>query len=172
MNRFIKIAGLSVALMAAGISSAYAAAAQKIGVVNVAEVLQALPQQQQINQMMQKKFSARQQELQKLGQKIQGILAKQKKDKDFMSSDEMAKLSRQVTELKSQFDLKRQLLQQDEQRTFADARNKLLVTIQQAVKTVAQKQQLALVLQAPAVAYTTPDMDISKQVVEQLNKSK
>jgi outer membrane protein len=53
-----------------------------------------------------------------------------------------------------------------------EEQNKLLVLVQKAINTIAEKESYDMVLQRGAVIYVKPSADISGKVVEALSKGK
>jgi outer membrane protein len=74
--------------------------------------------------------------------------------------------------LKSEYQLKGKALDEDLRRRQGEEQNKLLVKVQKAINTIAEKDQYDLVLQRGAVIYVKPNADISGKVVEALSKGK
>ena len=74
MNKALKVAGLSFALMAAGMGSAFAET--KIAVVDMGEVFQKLPQREAVAAKLKGEFEPRMRELQKLEQEGQKLVEK------------------------------------------------------------------------------------------------
>ncbi len=92
MNKALKVAGLSFALMAAGMGSALAET--KIAVVDMGEVFQKLPQREAVSKKLKGEFEPRMRELQKLEADGQKLVEKFKKDEAFMSADQKNKARR------------------------------------------------------------------------------
>lgn len=74
--------------------------------------------------------------------------------------------------LKSEYQLKGKALDEDLRRRQGEEQNKLLVKVQKAINTIAEKEKYDLVLQRGAVIYVKPNADISGKVVEALSKGK
>ncbi|MEP7766299.1 OmpH family outer membrane protein, partial [Sanguibacter sp. 26GB23] len=66
--------------------------------------------------------------------------------------------------------VKAQPLQQEIQQRLKDEQNKLLGLIKQSIDVVAAKGKYDVILNANAVAFISPDHDISKLVLDQVSK--
>ncbi len=169
MNRFIKGMSLAVLFTIATISSA-ANAEQKLAVVNVQQVLVALPQFAVIEQNIQAEFADQIQEVQRLRSDGNFLLEKLQREKATMSADQIAELEGQVNEVGQQLQAKGQPLQQSIQRRTEEEQRKLVGLIQQAIQGIASDAGYDLVLSSNAVPYYNEKDDISQQVLDQVSK--
>lgn len=170
MKKMFRVAGLGLALMSLGFSSA--ALAEKIAVVNVPRVLSELPQMKVIEAKLKKEFEARVREMQRLESDGQAMAAKLKKDESFMSADERTKLQRKLAEMQSDYNLKGQALQEDQQRRYGEEQQQILAKVRTAVDGIAKAQGYDLVLNGQSVVFASPKVDISQQVIDQVSKGK
>ncbi len=153
--------------MVAAMATAQAAPApQKIGVVDFQQILQQAPQRAAIDSMMKSKFEKRELEVMDLSKQIESVKGQLQK------SPNSSKLSTQLTELQSQFQLKRQLLIQDQQTAFNQAKGKMLKLLNEEVASVAKKDHLTLVIPSNAALYAAPSTEITKEVLAGLKASK
>lgn len=170
MNKMFRVAGLGLALMGLGFSSA--AMAEKIAVVNVPRVMSELPQMKAIEAKLKKEFDGRVRELQRLESDGQAMAAKLKKDESFMSADERTKMQRKLAEMQSDYNLKGQALQEDQQRRYGEEQQQVLAKVRTAVDGIAKAQGYDLVLNGQAVVFASSQADISQQVIDQVSKGK
>ncbi|GAA4497034.1 OmpH family outer membrane protein [Pseudaeromonas paramecii] len=170
MNKMFRVAGLGLALMGLGFSSA--AMAEKIAVVNVPRVMSELPQMKVIEAKLKKEFEGRVREMQRLESDGQAMAAKLKKDESFMSADERTKMQRKLAEMQSDYNLKGQALQEDQQRRYGEEQQQVLTKVRTAVDGIAKAQGYDLVLNGQAVIFASPKVDISQQVIDQVSKGK
>jgi len=170
VKKMFRVAGLGLALMSLGFSSA--ALAEKIAVVNVPRVLSELPQMKVIEAKLKKEFEARVREMQRLESDGQAMAAKLKKDESFMSADERTKLQRKLAEMQSDYNLKGQALQEDQQRRYGEEQQQILAKVRTAVDGIAKAQGYDLVLNGQSVVFASPKVDISQQVIDQVSKGK
>lgn len=170
MKSFIKGLSLAALFTLATISSA-ANAEQKFAVVDVAQVLQALPQVALIEQNINSEFAEQIQEVQRLSADGNFLIEKLQREKATMSADEIKKLENEVNGIGQQLQEKRQPLQQNMQRRTEEERRKLFALIQQAINVIAAKEKYDMVLNASAVPFSDPKFDISQQVLDQVGKA-
>ncbi|ATP08549.1 MULTISPECIES: OmpH family outer membrane protein [Aeromonas] len=169
MNKALKVAGLSFALMAAGMGSALADT--KIAVVDMGEVFQKLPQREAVSKKLKGEFEPRMRELQKLESDGQKLVEKFKKDEAFMSADQKKQNQEKLAKLQMEFNQKRQAFEQDNGRRQSEERNKILTKVQAAIDSIAKSNGYDLVLERNAAPYAASKLDISAQVISQVSKS-
>lgn len=151
--------------------SGAAKAEQKLAMVDVQQVVQALPQVAVIEQTIQAEFAEQIQEVQRLRSDGEFLLEKLQREKATMSAEQIKALEEQVNTVGQQLQQKGQPLQQNMQRRTQEERNKLFLLIQQAVTAIATEEGYDMVLNANAVPYTKPEYDISQKVLEQVSKA-
>ena len=146
--------------------------AEKIAVVDMGAVFEQLPQREQISQSLKKEFGDRVADVQKMQEEMRSLMEKQQRDGALMNDAQKTELVRKMESLKSEYQLKGKALDEDLRRRQGEEQNKLLVKVQKAINTIAEKDQYDLVLQRGAVIYVKPNTDISGKVVEALSKGK
>ena len=171
MNSFIKGLSLAVLFTLATISSA-ANAEQKFAVVNVQQIVQAMPQFAAIDQTIQAEFGEQIQEITRLRADVNFLLEKLQRERATMSAAQIKELEGQVNVSGKQLQEKGQPLQQEVQGRTEEERRKLLTLIQQAIDNVAAKKGYDMVLNANAVPYSNEKFDISQQVLDIVSKIK
>ncbi|WP_083273186.1 OmpH family outer membrane protein [Alteromonas confluentis] len=159
-------------MLGSALVSASAMAEQKIGVVDVQGVFQAMPQAAEISNNIQVEFKDQIDEVNQLQKDGQFYAERLQRDAATMSESEKKELQDKILAVREQLAEKGQPLQQNIQRRSNEERNKLLGLIKQAIDSVAAKGKYDLVLNAGAVAYTADEHDISEQVLEQVKKIK
>ena len=169
MNKALKVAGLSFALMAAGMGSAFAET--KIAVVDMGEVFQKLPQREAVAKKLKGEFEPRMRELQKLESDGQALVEKFKKDEASMSAEQKKQSQEKLAKLQMEFNQKRQAFEQDNGRRQSEERNKILTKVQAAIDAIAKSNGYDLVLERNAAPYAASKLDISGQVISQVSKS-
>ncbi|WP_158970778.1 OmpH family outer membrane protein [Paraglaciecola sp. L3A3] len=158
------------ALMTSALVSATAQAEQKIGAVNVQGIFQSLPQAATIQQSIAAEFKDKTEEVSRLEKDIKYYLEKNQRDAATMSEKEKKELQDKIIQLRNDYTAKAQPLQQEIQQRAQEEQNKLLGLIKQGIDAVAAKEKYDVILNANAVAFINPANDISKQVIEQVNK--
>lgn len=169
MKSFIKGLSLAALFTLATLSSAVNAE-QKLAVVDVQQVLQALPQVAVIEQTINAEFEPQIQEVQRLSADGNFLLEKLQRERATMSPDQITELEAQVNDIGQQLQEKRTPLQQNMQRRTEEERRKLFALIQQAIDTIASKDKYDMVLNSNAVPFSQTKYDISQEVLEQVSK--
>lgn len=170
MKSFIK--GMSiVAVFSMAVVANSANAAQKIGVVDVQQVLQALPQVATIEQSINAEFAEDIQEVQRLRSDGNFLVEKLQREEATMSEAQIKELQQQINEIGQQLQAKGQPLQQNMQQRTQEERNKLLGLIKQSIDSIAAKGGYDMILNANSVPYMKPEFDVSQQVLDQVSKA-
>jgi outer membrane protein len=146
--------------------------AQSFAVVDMGEVFEQLPQREQISKSLKSEFGDRVAAVQKMQEEMRTMIEKQQRDGALMNDTQKTELVRKMESLKSEFQLKGKALDEDMRRRQGEEQNKLLVLVQKAINTIAEKEQYDMVFQRGAVIYVKPTADISGKVVEALSKGK
>ncbi|OFI34293.1 hypothetical protein BFC17_22135 [Alteromonas lipolytica] len=157
-------------MLGSAMFSSAAMAEQKIGVVNVQQIFQALPQAAEIQNAISMEFKDQVDEVNLLQRDGQLYAEKLQRDAATMSAAEKKELEDKILAVREQLSQKVQPLQQNIQRRTNEERNKILGLIKQAIDTVAAANKYDLVLDAPAVVYADTKDDLSQKVVDQLSK--
>ncbi|KPD24761.1 molecular chaperone [Idiomarina zobellii] len=155
--------------MSTALFAGAAQAQQKIGVVDMMNVFQQLPQREQISEKLQNEFQDRFEEMRQLEQKVQELRQKQERDASIMSEAEKTQLARELEQTISQAQLKSKALQEDTRARQNEERNKLLAKVQGVITDVAEEEGYDIVLESNAVAYMKADNDLSDEVVEKMS---
>ncbi|MGY3570492.1 OmpH family outer membrane protein [Vibrio sp. SCSIO 43135] len=168
MNKAIKAAGLSLAVLTSSFFANAAEAAQKVGYINTAQVFQALPQREVVLQKMQEEFKDKAGELQAIQAEAQTKIEKLKRDGELLGPEEVEKLRIEIGQLDSKYKIKAQALEKASARREAEEKQKLFKVIQDAVAKVAEKEGYDMVVDAQALSYAKPEYNISEQVIKSL----
>lgn len=166
MKKMVNGALMTLMLMGAPL----AAQAEKLAVVDMGAVFEQLPQREQVSNALKTEFGDRMAEVQKLQEELRGLLEKQQRDAALMSETQKTELVRKMESLKADYQLKGKALDEDLRRRQGEEQNKLLVKVQKAINSIAEKEKYDMVLQRGAVVYVKPAADISSKVVEALSK--
>lgn len=166
MKKMVNGALMTLMLMGAPL----AVQAEKLAVVDMGAVFEQLPQREQISNALKTEFGDRMAEVQKLQEELRGLLEKQQRDAALMSETQKTELVRKMESLKADYQLKGKALDEDLRRRQGEEQNKLLVKVQKAINSIAEKEKYDMVLQRGAVVYVKPAADISSKVVEALSK--
>jgi outer membrane protein len=165
MSKSRLIAAFLVATLGCG-----AAAAQnlKIGVVNVAQLLEQAPQSAAVNDLLTREFQQRQAEILALRQKLQTQSEQFQRDSAVMGEDERVNLERQIRD--GQRELQRTETQYLEDLNIRrnEELNKLQRALLQEVQAYARSAQYDIVV--ADVLYFSTAVDITAAVLENLQK--
>ena len=169
MKKFTKslIAG---ALLTTAMASSAVFAEQKMGVVNVQGIFQAMPQAASIQESIAAEFKDKTEEVSRLEKDIKYYLEKNQRDAATMSAKEKTELEGKIIALREEYTGKAQPLQQEIQKRLQEEQNKLLTLIKQGIDAVAAKEKYDVILNANSVAFVNPELDVSKLVLDQVAK--
>lgn len=162
MKKLISIITLSTLLLFTGIANAET----RVAIVDVVSILERMPQKEAVTKALDDEFSSRAKVLQEEEKKAQEASQKLQKDKMVLSASEKTKLENIITS----FQKKVEEFSIDYQKRKNEEANKLLLQIQKAVKTIAEKEHYNLVLKAEAVFYLEDKVDITNKVLAQVKR--
>ncbi len=151
-------------------TAAASAGSTKIAVLDVSAVMQQSAQAKAAGEQLKKEFKPRQDSIISLQQQLQKDQEKYKRDAAVMSSSDAESLRNKITSEQRDLQQKQDNYMQDLRVAQSTAMQKVLAQIDKVVAKVAQTQHYDLVLQKQSVAYSNNNVDITKQVVEQLKK--
>jgi outer membrane protein len=168
LKNVIKVAGLSLVILASSLYVNAAEAAQKIGFINTAQVFQSLPQREVALQKMQKEFKDKSDELKSIKADAKTKIEKLQRDGQLMNADEVEKLRIEIGQLDSKYKIKGQALEQASSKREAEEKQKIFKIIQEAVKKVAEKEGYDMIVDVQMMQYGKPENNISDQVIKLL----
>ncbi|QCU90188.1 OmpH family outer membrane protein [Thiomicrorhabdus sediminis] len=167
MLRFFKFS--FAALFLSFVTFASAAQGAKLGVVNVALLLEQAPQAKSATSSLEKEFSPQQAELKSLAAKLEKQQADYQKNKTVMSDAQKITKEREISMLTREIQRRRN----DVQELLNLRRNEELAKLQnivnEAIKTIGKKQDFDLILYE-GIAYTNDRIDVTKDVLDHLVK--
>lgn len=161
---------LATAMLGASLLSTPVFAEQKIAIIDVQSVFQAMPQAAAISASIEAEFKVQVDEINQLQKDGQFYAERLQRDAATMSEKEKEEIQQKILEVRQQLAEKGQPLQQDIQRRSQEERNKLLALIKQAIDAVAAKEGYDIILNSGAASFAKEEHDISSQVLEQVNK--
>ncbi|MFT6269368.1 MAG: outer membrane protein [Alphaproteobacteria bacterium] len=171
MKSFIKGLSLAALFTLAAISGA-ANAQQKLAVVDVQDVLLALPQVEIIEGAIEAEFTEQMKEVKRLNSDGKFLLEKLQREKATMSAQQILDLEGQINTVGQQLREKGKPLQENMKRRTEEERNKLFGLIQQAIDDIAKEDDYDMVLNSNAVPFSKSSFNITQQVLEQVSKAK
>ncbi len=164
VKKLLCAAGMGLALaVSAGVQ-----AADKIAVVNVANIFQQLPQRATVAKQLENEFKGRASDLQSQERDLQTKSQRLQRDGSTMKASERSRQEKDLMAQREAFSAKVQSFEQDNRRRSTEERNKILSRIQDAVKKVATDEGYDVVIDANAVAYAANAKDITADVLKQV----
>lgn len=161
MRKLLCALGLGFALIA---TSAQA----KVGVVNIADIFQKMPEREKISRQLENEFKGRLDELQKLEKDMQDSIQKFKKDEAKMKPADRKAMEKIINDKSNVFSTKAEAFEKDNRRRQGEERNKLLAKIQKAVQDVAKKENYTVIIDVSAIAYADGSVDVTEAVRKQV----
>lgn len=166
LKSLFAISGLILAL------SSFSAHAQttetKLGVVNVALLLEKAPQAESATVSLKKEFAKEQGELQSLAKELESEQKNYEKNKSVMSESQRTTKERQLTLMTREIQRRRN----DVQELINLRRNEELAKLQNlvnsAIKEIGEKRGFDLILYE-GIAYTNSRIDITQEVLKYLS---
>lgn len=148
-------------------TSSFATTGVKLGVVNVALLLEQAPQAKSATASLEKEFSPQQAELKSLAAKLEKQQADYQKNKTVMSDAQKISKEREVSMLTREIQRRRN----DVQELLNLRRNEELAKLQnivnESIKVIGKKQGFDLILYE-GIAYTNDRIDVTKDVLDHL----
>lgn len=166
MNKLLK-ALLATSLLAFAV---YGSAADlKIGYVQVDKILQEAPQTAESGKKLEKEFSPRTQELERMQKQIKDGQAALDKDSLTISETDRKNKERDISNLNIEFQRKQRELREDVNLRKNEELGLLQDRINKAVTNVAETEGFDLVVYS-GVAYASKKIDITDKVLKSLGK--
>lgn len=145
------------------------AADLKIGYVQVDKILQEAPQTAESGKKLEKEFSPRTQELERMQKQIKDLEGALDKNSLTMSETDRRNKERDVSNLKIEFQRKQRELREDINLRKNEELGSLQDRINKAVSAVAETEGYDLVVYS-GVAYASKKIDITDKVLKSLGK--
>ena len=163
MLKFLLVASLLVFAISSH------AAELKIGYVQVDKILQEAPQTAESGKKLEKEFSPRSQELERMQKQIKDGEAALDKDSLTMSETDRKNKERDLNNVKIEFQRKQRELREDVNLRKNEELGSLQDRINKAVTSVAETEGFDLVVYS-GVAYASKKIDITDKVLKSLGK--
>jgi outer membrane protein len=163
---------LLAAFAAAGLLFSMAAGAEpKIGVVNVAKLLDESPQARSAMQALQDEFAPRQKEILKQQDELKGREDKAQRDGDVMGDVEKRNLDRELRDAQRELSRKQNEYVEDLNIRRNEELGRLQKALMQEVEAFAKSQGYDLIL-GDGVLYAAGAVDVTAQVLQRLESGK
>lgn len=141
----------------------------KVGYVQVDKILQEAPQTVESGKKLEREFSPRSQELDRMAKQIKDLETVLDKDGLTITEAERRNKERDVQNIKIEFQRKQRELREDINLRKNEELGSLQDRINKAVQTVAKAESYDLVMYS-GVAYATDKIDITDKVLKLLGK--
>ncbi len=151
------------------LSASIGAAELKVGYVQVDKILQEAPQTAESGKKLEREFSPKSQELERMQKQIRDIEAALDKEGVTLSETERRNKERDASNLKIEFQRKQRELREDINLRKNEELASLQDRINAAVKTVSEADGYDLVVYG-GVAYASKKIDITDKVLKLLGK--
>jgi outer membrane protein len=155
--------------LTAGLSTNTIAAELKIGYVQVDKILQDAPQTAESGKKLEREFSPRSQDLDKMQKQIHDIEASLDKEGVTLSETDRRNKERDVSNMKIDFQRKQRELREDINLRKNEELASLQDRINKAVQSVSESEGYDLVVYS-GVAYASKKIDITDKVLKLLGK--
>jgi outer membrane protein len=166
MSKWRLNAALALALLAAG--AAHAQSNLKIGVVNVAQLLEQAPQSAAVNDLLTREFQQRQSEILGLRQKLQTQTETFQRDSAVMGEEERVNLERQIRDGQRELQRTENEYLEDLNIRRNEEVSKLQRSLLQQVQAYARSAQYDIVLSD--VLYFSSAVDITAAVLASMQR--
>ncbi|USD65915.1 OmpH family outer membrane protein [Vibrio sp. SCSIO 43136] len=168
MKTLFKAAGLSLIVLSSSFFANAAEAASKVGYVNTAQIFQALPQREQVAKKLQAEFKDDEAELQSIEAKIKTNAEKARRDGELLGDEGMRNLQIEIAQLQAEFKVKAQALEKKAAQREGQEKQKLFKVIQEAIAKIAEKEGYDMIVDASALQYAKPELNLSEKVINEL----
>ncbi len=145
------------------------AAELKVGYVQVDKILQEAPQTQESGKKLEREFSPRSQELERMQKQIKDLQSSLDKDSLTMSETDRRNKERDLSNLNLEFQRKQRELREDVNLRKNEELSSLQDRINKAVTSVAESEGYDLVVYS-GVAFASKKIDITDKVLKSLGK--
>lgn len=159
-----------VSLAFAPMAFATTTANTKIGIINIAKIMQESKQAEKARNELKKKFGPQQEDLSKLQTKIKTDQDKLAKDQSVLAKKDLQKLQDQFENNKREFQRKQQAFVQDLQVAQTQVMRDLSQDLNKIVQDIAKNDKYDLILQRDQVVFASDTVDITAAVLKELSK--
>ena len=164
------ITGFSVAMLLFFSQTVFADI--KIGVLDVAQVMQQSTEVQALSQKFQNKFKPREQQIKSLQAQVKQDEEKLKRDSAIMGKSELSKLEEQLANNERKLRRLQEDFMEDARTEQKQAMDKVVKRINGEVQKIAEAEHFDLILQRANVAFASEKVDITNAVIKALENHK
>lgn len=142
----------------------------RIAYVDVSRLMDESPQAKSVRQAMEREFAPRQMALQNEQKQIEDLEVRYRRESEVMKDADKKKLLADIRQRGQQLEAKGQAFRSDVQKRTSMELKRINDTIKTIMESMAKRKKLDLIL-VDGVAYATKDIDITDEVLAELNKS-
>jgi outer membrane protein len=150
-------------------ATAYAQDA-KIGIIDVRQVLQKSPQVAAMQKRLQQEFGARDKQIRSAQEQLQKDVDKLNRDASVMNASDREALTKKAQSEQQDLRNMQMSFQKDVYAKQSQEMQSILGQMQTIVAKIAQQKNLNLVVTKDAVAYANNDLDITDDVMKEIQK--
>ncbi len=160
---------LSILLAVVLVAPLSSFAANKVGVVNIMEIMAKLPQNEKVGQQLKSEFSGRENELKRMGEALEKERTDYINNVATMSESQATTKKRDIEKKFADFQLKQKAFQEDLGKRQREERQKISNLVRNAVDKVAKRGGYNLLIDAQAARYTDATVvDVTAQVLAEI----
>ncbi|MDO5101296.1 MAG: OmpH family outer membrane protein [Lautropia sp.] len=171
---FVARAGLAAVVAGVMAVSAAPALAQsagaKIGFVSTERIMRDSAPAKAAQAKIEKDFSRRDKEIQDLGTRLRTASERFEKDGAVMTDSDRARRQRELSEMDRDFQRRQREFREDLNQRRNEELTAVLDKANRAIKAIAEREKFDLILQD--AVYVSPRLDITDDVIKQLNSSR
>lgn len=147
-----------------------AAAETRIGVVDLRQALFSSNDAQAFSETMKRDFAGDEEEVRQAQEEAQKLKERLEKDGAMMNESERNKLAGEFQEKVKEFNFLKQRLDSTVNQRKQAFLEKARPEVDEAVKELLDENNLDLILPSEAVVYVKPEMNLTSQLLEKLNR--
>jgi outer membrane protein len=164
MKRLLVIIALPLTLMSTQVE-----AELKVGFVNTAQILKQAPQAEQASSRLQAEFASREAEVIAEAKKLKAKEEALKRDAPVMSEDDRRKIERDIVNMRRDIKRAEEEFNEDLNLRRNEEFAKLQRNVAQAIVDMAKEENFDVIFES-GVVYASERVDITKKLLERLNK--
>jgi len=163
------VAGLLSALFMTGVTAAESAEL-KVGYVNTQRIFRDAPAAQKAAKKLESEFSKRDQDLQDMAKKLQGLQENLEKNSVTMAESDRRAKEKEFSELNREFQRRQREFREDLNLRQNEENAAVIDKANRAIKQIAETDKFDLILQD--VVWVSPRLDITDRVIKALSEGK
>ncbi|MDO4905054.1 MAG: OmpH family outer membrane protein [Lautropia sp.] len=166
------IAGVAAGLMSVAAVPAMAQSSgnAKIGFVSTERIMRDSTPAKAAQAKIEKDFSRRDKEIQDLGTRLRTASERFEKDGAVMTDSDRARRQRELSEMDRDFQRRQREFREDLNQRRNEELTSVLDKANRAIKAIAEREKFDLILQD--AVYVSPRLDITDDVIKQLNSAR